>query len=128
MYQAFTPAPAGTHNNAQGVSGFTRNDMAFMAAMFPGQFGHFAGNPAPSPAVTQLEQAQPIVPAVNQQTTQVAAPGPAEEAAPAEQAAPGEVEAPAEDEAPAEEAAPAAEEATEDVEIIEHHRDVEIAE
>ena len=23
MYQAFTPAPAGTHNNAQGVSGFT---------------------------------------------------------------------------------------------------------
>lgn len=71
MYQAFTPAPAGTHNNAQGVSGFTRNDMAFMAAMFPAQFGHFAGNPAPSPAVTQLEQAQPIVPAVNQQTTQV---------------------------------------------------------
>ena len=104
MYQAFTPAPAGTHNNAQGVSGFTRNDMAFMAAMFPAQFGHFAGNPAPSPAVTQLEQAQPIVPAANQQTTQVAAPGPAEEAAPAEQAAPGEVEAPAEDEAPAEEA------------------------
>ena len=91
-----------------------------MAAMFPGQFGHFAGNPAPSPAVTQLEQAQPIVPAVNQQTTQVAAPGPAEEAAPAEQAAPGEVEAPAEDEAPAEEAAPAAEEATKDVEIIEN--------
>ena len=45
--------------------------MAFMAAMFPAQFGHFAGNPAPSPAVTQLEQAQPIVPAVNQQTTQV---------------------------------------------------------
>ena len=55
-YQAFTPAPAGTHNNAQGVSGFTRNDMVLMAAMFPAQFGHFAGNPAPSPAVMQLEQ------------------------------------------------------------------------
>ena len=118
MYQVFTPAPAGTHNNAQGASGFTRNDMAFMAAMFPAQFGHFAGDPAPPPAVTQLEQAQPIVPAANQQTTQVAAPGPAEEAAPAEQAAPGEVEAPAEDEAPAEEAAPPAEEANHKMSII----------
>ena len=89
-----------------------------MAAMSPAQFGQFAGSPAPSPAVTQLEQAQPIVPAANQQTTEVAAPGPADEAAPAEQAAPGEVEA------PAEEAAPPAEETTEDVEIIKNPRPI----
>ena len=79
---SLVPPQPWTHNSAQGVAGFTHNDMAFMAAMSPAQFGQFAGFPAPSPAVTQLEQAQPIVAAVDQQLTEVAAPGPAEEAAP----------------------------------------------
>ena len=111
LYQALTRAPAGTHNNAQASAGYTQNDMAFMAAMFPAQFAQFAGFPSPSPAVTQLEQA-----AVDdaQEPTEVAAPGPAEEAAPVKEAAP------AEDEAPAEEAAPPAEPPAEDVEIIEN--------
>ena len=87
MYQALTRAPAGTHNNinAQASAGYTQNDMAFMAAMFPAQFAQFAGFPSPSPAVPQLEQA-----AVDdaQEPTEVAAPGPAEEAAPALDEAP----------------------------------------